>query len=311
MTQSDVAGVVRSAYLGRYQGSTLATYVHYLDRWLDWCAAHAVAPLGARRGDVEEYVHYLSVETRHRPKAVVAALTPVRGFYRLAHNDGFVDRDPAAMARLPRVLEGPGKLGLDRLDMRALLRVGGQWGGRHQAAVYLLGCLGLSNSEACSIHIEDLSGSVRGHRVLEFAGRGGVPARLPLPVPVARALEESAAGRNSGPLMLHRDGRRPLDGEALRRIVRNMGVAAGISVHVNPHLLRVSCIINALDSGASPRKVQDLARHARVEVTLRYDRDRKSHDDHAVHSLMAYLNSGEDAGTAEPNANPPIPGDRA
>jgi integrase/recombinase XerD len=297
MTQNDVASA-RRGYLDRYQGSTLATYTHYLDRWLDWCTSAGVEPLGARRGDVEQYVHYLRVETSHRPQAVQAALAPVRGFYRLAHNDGLIDPDPAAMARAPRFLPGPGKLGLDRHDMQALLRLGGQWGGTHQAAVYLLGCLGLSNSEARSIHVENFSRSVRGHRVLEFVGRRGVPALMPLPVPVLRALDQSAAGRTSGPLMLRRDGQRPLDAKTLRTIIRRMGIAADILVPVTPHLLRVSCIVNALDSGSSPRKVQDLARHASVQAALNYDRDRTSHDHHAVHSLMAYLNSPESPGSA-------------
>jgi integrase/recombinase XerD len=228
MTQDDVASA-RSAYLRPYRGNTLRTYEYHLDRWLDWCASQAVPPLGARRAHVEQYIHYLNVETQHRPRSVVNALTPVRAFYRIAHNDGFVDRDPAALARLPRFVSGRGMLGLDRRDMRALLKLGGQLGGRNQAAVYLLGCLGLSNSEARSIRIEHFSETVRGHRVLEFVGRGGVAARMPLPVPVARALDESAQGRDNGPLMLRRDGLRPLHENTLRTMVRNMGVAAGIS----------------------------------------------------------------------------------
>ena len=51
---------------------------------------------------------------------------------------------------------------------------------------------------------------------------------------------------------------------------------------------------NALDSGASLRKVQDLAGHIDISNTLRYDRERTSHDDHAAHSLIAYLNSPEE-----------------
>jgi integrase/recombinase XerD len=174
--------------------------------------------------------------------------------------------------------------------------------------VYLLGCLGLGSGEARSIQIEHFSETVRGHRVLAFVGRGGVAARIPLPVPVVRALDESAEGRNSGPLMLARDRRRPLSELSLRTLVRNMGVAAGISVRVHPHLLRVSCIINALDSGASLRKVQDLARHGQVVSTMRYDHDRRSHDAHAVHTLMAYLSTPENPRAATLDDHAPADG---
>ena len=296
MVQSDVS-LVLGAYLGRYRGATRRGYGYHLERWLSWCASQGVAPLGARLSDVERYVHYLSVETGHRPHSVSGSLTPVRGFYRIALNDGFVDRDPAAKARLPRVVAGPGMLGLDRHDMQALLKLGRQRGGRHQAAIYLLGCLGLGNTEARSVQVENFSQTVRGHRVLQFVGSRGIPARMPLPVSVARALDASAQGRDSGPLMLRPDGRGPLSAKSLRTLVRNLGVAAGISVRVYPNLLRVSCIVSALDSGASPRKVQDLAR-VQVGTTLRYERDRTSHDEHAVHALLAYLTSPEDGSVA-------------
>jgi len=288
MTQSDVASV-RSAYLEPYRGWTLRSYGYHLDRWFAWCASQGIPPLAVRRTDVERYVHHLSVDKGHRPNSIRNALAPVRGFYRIAQNDGFLDEDPTANARLPRILVGPRPLGLDRQDMQALLKAGSQRGGRHQAAVYLLGCLALSNSEARAVRIEDFSKTVRGHRVLDFVGRAGVPARMPLPVPVARALDEAAQGRESGPLMLRRDGQGPLHTQSLCTIVRNLGKAAGISVPVVPQVLRVSCIINALDSGASVRKTADLARHVHAGTTLRYDRDRTSHDESAVRSLVAYL----------------------
>lgn len=295
MTQSDVDSV-RGAYLEPYRGWTLKSYGYHLDRWFAWCALRGVPPMSVRRTHVEQYIRHLGVDNRHRPKSVRNALVPVRGFYRIAHNDGLLERDPAADVRLPRVLVGPRPLGLDRQDMQALLRVGGQRGGRDQAAVYLLGCLGLSSSEARAVRVEDFSKTVRGYRVLDFVGRGGVATRMPLPVPVARALDEAAQGRESGPLMLRRDGLGPLHEGSLRIIVRNLGKAAGISGRVVPQTLRVSCIINALDSGASVRKAADLARHVHAGSTLRYDRDRTSHDESAVRSLVAYLAAPEQPG---------------
>ena len=64
---------------------------------------------------------------------------------------------------------------------------------------------------------------------------------------------------------------------------------AGIGTRVTPHLLRHSSITNALEAGASLRKVQDLARHSDPRTTMHYDRNRTSLDDHAVHSLVAFI----------------------
>jgi hypothetical protein len=91
-------------------------------------------------------------------------------------------------------------------------------------------------------------------------GRRGLPALIPLPVSVVRALDESAQGRDSGPLMLRPDGLGPVNEKSLRMIVRNLGKGAGVAVRVLPETLRVSCIVNGLDSGAAVRKVADLAR---------------------------------------------------
>jgi hypothetical protein len=67
-------------------------------------------------------------------------------------------------------------------------------------------------------------------------------------VSVVRALDESAQGRDSGPLMMRPDGLG--ERKSLRTIVRNLGKGAGVAVRVLPETLRVSCIVNALDSGA-------------------------------------------------------------
>lgn len=45
----------------------------------------------------------------------------------------------------------------------------------------------------------------------------------------------------------------------------------------------------ALEAGATLRKVQDLARHADPKTTMNYHRNRTNLDDHAVHSLVAFL----------------------
>ena len=172
--------------------------------------------------------------------------------------------------------------------MRAFLAAAQRRGGRHHAMAYLLACMALRASEACSLRVEDYQRTVRGHRVLEFVGKGGVPARMPLPVPVIRALDDAAGGRTTGQVILRQDGL-PLGRQGLSGLTATLGRRAGIDTRVYPHLLRHSCITNALESGASLRKVQDLARHAEPRTTMRYDRNRTNLDDHAVHSLVAFL----------------------
>lgn len=287
--------LIREAYLLPYQGPTRAVYVYQLDRWFAWCDSAGLRPLEVGRIHVERFVHHLHEVLGHKPSSVHTALTPIRGFYRFAYAEGFIDRDPAALARRPR---NPrpyrDTVGLDRGQMRSFLEAGTRMGGRYQAAAFLLACLALRASEACSVRIEDFQAVVRGHRVLMLTGKGGIHARVPLPAAVARALDEAAEERNEGLLILRRDGA-PLSRQGLRTITRTLGKRAHIPVPLTPHLLRHSCITNALESGASLRKVQDLARHAEPRTTMRYDRNRTNLDDHAIHSLVAYISQAETA----------------
>lgn len=165
-------------------------------------------------------------------------------------------------------------------------------GGRYYAAAYLQGCMALRASEACSIRVQDYSRTMRGHRVLEFTGKAAIPARMPVPVPVLRALDAAADGRTEGHLLLRRDGSQVLTRQGLNTIVNTMARRAGITERITSHVLRHSCVTNALESGASLRKVQDLARHAEPRTTMRYDRNRTNLDDHAVHSLVAFIAPG-------------------
>lgn len=125
-----VLTMVRDAYLLPYQGPTLALYVFHLNRWFSWCDTVGLPPLAATRPDVERFVHHLYVERGQQPSSVHTALTPVRGFYRFACAEAFIDRDPAAHARRPRNPKPySDTVGLDREQMRAFLEAGERMGG--------------------------------------------------------------------------------------------------------------------------------------------------------------------------------------
>ncbi|WP_369012401.1 tyrosine-type recombinase/integrase [Nocardioides imazamoxiresistens] len=295
---------IAEANLFPYRGPTRALYTYQLTRWLEWCESAGRDPLEATRTDVERFVHHLHVGLGHKPSSVHTALTPVRGFYRFAYEEGHIARDPAVRARRPpNPKPYRDTVGLDQLEMRRFLSAGADMGGRHTAVAYLLACLALRAAEACSVRIEDFREVLRGHRVLYLVGKGGVHARMPVPVSVARALDEACGGRTEGLLIRRRDGN-ALSRQGLRTLTRTIGKRAGIEVPLTPHLLRHSAITNALESGASLRKVQDLARHAEPRTTMRYDRNRTNLDDHAAHSLAAFIVPADPRTTAVRSPSP-------
>src|SRR5699024_2445958 len=65
-------------------------------------------------------------------------------------------------------------------------------------------------------------------------------------------------------------------GEALRRLVRNIAIQAGIKKPLSPHKLRHSAITIAVDqTNGDVRAVQKLSRHSKIDTLLIYDDNRQ------------------------------------
>lgn len=254
------AHLAAAGFLARYSGRTREAYAADLRGYLAWCTTRQLDVFTATRPHIELYVRWLE-EERY-----------------LA---------PATVARRPRVSPDSQALGLDRMQLGALVAVARASGPMDAALITLLGLLGLRVSEACSVNLEDF-GSERGHRTLHITGKGGKPALIPLPPPVARTLDLGAAERPGGPLLLTRTGRR-MDRYAATRIVRRLAKKASIEHHIGCHSLRHSYITAALDAGVPLRDVQIAARHADPRTTTRYDRARGNLDRHANYVVAAFI----------------------
>ena len=96
-------------------------------------------------------------------------LSTVIGFYRCMVIDGRLEKSPADYVRRPRVSPDSQALGLDRMQLGALVAVARASGPMDAALITLLGLLGLRVSETCSVDLDDF-GSERGHRTLHIVG---------------------------------------------------------------------------------------------------------------------------------------------
>lgn len=285
------AELAAAGYLARYGGSTRETYRVSLKILWDWCAGMGIDPLdGMRRPVLELFARYLEDERHNSPATVAHHLSIVRGFYSFAEIDGYIDRSPAAHLRMPRVfIDESRTLGLDRMELGALIQTARASHVMDNALITLMGMLGLRVSEACNVRIEDYQDVERGHRVLRLVGKGGKPATIPLPVPVLRALDAAAGERASGPLILRRKTGQPINRKSAALTVDRLRRKAGIKKRITPHGLRHSYVTAALDAGVPLRDVQIAARHSDPRITARYDRARHNHDRHANHTVAAFL----------------------
>lgn len=284
------ADLAAASYLARYNGSTRETYRISLKILFNWCGRVGVDVLTIQRPVLELFARYLEDERHNSPATVAHHLSIIRGFYNFAEIDQYIQRSPAAHLRMPRVFQDESKtLGLDRMELGALIQTARASSPMDSALIALMGMLGLRVSEACAVKIEDYQDIERGHRVLHLIGKGGKPATIPLPVPVIRALDAAAGDRTSGHLILRRKTGQPINRKSAALTVARLCKKAGIRKNVTPHGLRHSYVTACLDAGAPLRDVQIAARHSDPRITARYDRARHNHDRHANHLVAAYL----------------------
>jgi integrase/recombinase XerD len=275
-------------YLADYDGNTRAAYEFHLSGFLTWCHAMQVDPLDLDRTHAALYVRHLTEERHLRGSSVNTAMTPVKGMYRWAMLEGFLDRDPIVHVRLPKA-DYRQKYPLDRDELRKFRSAAKQLGGRHWALGELLTVHALRISEARGLLIENTREVERGHRVMTFRRKGGTWTTVPMPVVVQMAIDDAVGDRTSGPVIVKRDGG-PIGRGGAAGLVRTIVRHAGITRQVNPHLVRGSTITDLLDSGGDIREAQRLAGHQDPRTTSRhYDLSKKNHDTHPSHIVSARL----------------------
>jgi integrase len=147
--------------------------------------------------------------------------------------------------------------------------------------------LGLRISEACATDITGIRYEA-GCEVLHVLGKGAKPTDIPLPIPVLRAVREAIDGRDAGPILRTRTGRRMDRGGASRALTR-VARAAGISHPISPHGLRRTFCTTGLAASIGIREMQYAMRHADPRTTLRYDVAKTNLDRHAALAVAAYL----------------------
>ena len=274
-------------YLAEREGPTREMYEYHLNRWFQWCDDQRLDPMTVERTHVAMYVRYLHEACGLKGSTVNSYCTPVKGFYSHAFHEGEIPRDPAANVKMPKVHYGK-KPPLERSELRAISKAGREIGGRHWALTDLLMAMALRISECTWIQIENYQETERGHRVLKFRRKGGRWETKPIPVAVLMALDDAAAGRTEGPLLVAIDGQ-PLHRSSATGLLNTVVRRAGIGKTVNPHWIRSSVITDALEHGATLRDAQHLAGHLDPRTTAIYDLGEYNHDNNPVHVQAARL----------------------
>ena len=216
------------------------------------------------------------------PASVNQHLAALRGVLTECRRLGLMSADAAAAAGDLKPIKGAG-LPRGRMlapgEQAALMRAcaDGTLMGARDAALFavLLGC-GLRRAEAVALTVGDVSeGSV-----LVQLGKGRKARRVPMPTGTRQAVAAWLTVRGDtaadAPLFTALDrrpayhGRRISDQAVLHILLRRAGLV-GVS-NLSPHDFRRTYISQLLDADTDIATARQLAGHASVETTARYDR---------------------------------------
>ncbi len=210
--------------------------------------------------------------------SVARALAAVRSLFRWMAREGLVKQNPAALVATPRL---PKKLprvpSIEEVNavLDADMPESAAFAERDRVILELLYGCGLRNSELVGMHLGDIHWSnqavlVRGkgkkERLVPFGESAS--AALAAYLPVRRQI--LAKHNKSTPALLVNLRGGPLTTRSVRRIVKRIAVARGLSPEIHPHTLRHAFGTHLLEEGADLRAIQELLGHERLSTTQRY-----------------------------------------
>jgi site-specific recombinase XerD len=210
-------------------------------------------------------------------------LSALRGVLKATWRLGLMNGDDYQRAADIQAVKGktlPRGRSLEAGELRALFRAcardEGPCGRRDAALLALLYGAGLRRSEAVGLEVSDYSLKTGELRVK--SGKGNKDRLVYATNGCARAMDAWLAVRGSEPgsmfVPINKGGRlelRSMTDQAIYGMIVKRAAEAGLE-HFSPHDLRRTFVGDMLDAGADVSMVQQLAGHANVTTTLRYDR---------------------------------------
>ncbi len=263
----------------RASPETLRAYASDLAQF----GAHVAASAPGRPPELAEldtlsvrgYVAHLSRAGLEKT-SIARKLSSLRSFFRYALRERWIESNPAAAVRTPRLPRRlPRHLTVDEVFV-LLDRIGGATFAdlRDRALLELLYATGIRVGELVRLELDDLD---LGAQLVRVLGKGGkerlVPFGRQAAHALARYLERASVLRqrhaDGHPVFLNARGGRLTD-RSVRRILDKRLRQAALSARVSPHALRHSFATHMLGAGADLRAIQELLGHASLSTTQRY-----------------------------------------
>lgn len=248
-----------------------------LEEFANWAAKRKelTEPGQVQSAHLSDYLAH-EKERGLAPASLKLIVVALKVFFRFLKMRGLIERDPAELLSLPRMIRYlPETLNINQVNQLLQVNLRGRpFPHRDRAMLELLYASGLRISELTGARLENLNLE---DRVIRVIGKGS-KTRL---VPIGRRACDAIAGylakergslvskKTGNQVFLSRHGKK-LTTERVWQIVKEIAQLAGLESNVYPHLLRHSFATHLLANGADLRIIQELLGHADISTTQIY-----------------------------------------
>jgi site-specific recombinase XerD len=202
------------------------------------------------------------------PASQARAVNAVKSLFSFAQRIGYLDFNPGAALRSPKIKKTLAERILPEAQVHRLLAL--EPHPRNRVLLRLLYAAGGRVSEICGLKWRDVQPRGEAGQITVF-GKGGKTRTVLLSLDTWCELITLQGGAGpDAPVFTSRKGQGHLHPSQAWRIVRAAAERAGVDVPVSPHWLRHAHASHALDRGAPIHLVQATLGHASVATTGKY-----------------------------------------
>jgi integrase/recombinase XerC len=228
---------------------------------------------------IRQYLAHLS-EHAYEKTTIVRKLATIRSFFKFLIRKGYVEQNPIAEIRTPKVDKRlPHFLEVNEVEKLLNAPQGASFQAKRDRAILeTLYSTGLRVSELTGLNLSDVDPT---SEVIRARGKGRRERVIPIGTFALRAIQEyldirtavladqAQANMPDSPLFLNRFGQR-LSSRSIRKIMDKYIKVTGLNMKTSPHTLRHSFATHLLNRGANLRLVQELLGHKHLSTTQVY-----------------------------------------
>ncbi|MHA1595983.1 MAG: site-specific tyrosine recombinase/integron integrase [Candidatus Baldrarchaeia archaeon] len=210
--------------------------------------------------DIMSFLLYLKQKRGDNNVTIARKLSSIRTFFNFLVESGFLDSNPAADVKRPK-LEKKLPVVLTPDEVRRLIDAADN--PRDKLIIRMLYVTGLRVSELVNLRVEDID--FEECVIMVRMGKGKKDRVVFMDKQTARILKEYL--RENG---IERGRVFPISVRTVQRMIQRARIKAGIQKKVTPHVLRHSFATHMLELGANLRTIQELLGHEQLNTTQIY-----------------------------------------